>query len=240
MKATSMVWSLDHLAYISLIGLIGLVVAGYGELSERLSPALRPLVLGTVSLLTVALAAISHHYAGVFANSETLWTYTLKKNPSSEIAHNNLGLVYLNSNRLPQAIEQFEASLKLRPDYAIAYNGLGNALVLSNRTEEAIADYREALRINPNYPEAHNGLANIFLQTGQLSDAQAESEKSLHLKPDYFEAHCTLGLILAQQGRTPEAIAQFETASRLNPSDPRVPKIIESLRAAPPASPGQK
>jgi tetratricopeptide (TPR) repeat protein len=226
----SFTWVMDHVLYIPLIGLIGLAVAGCGQMDEKLPQSFRPLGVAAMAIVLALLAAESHGYAGIFVNQEKLWTYTLQGNPDSDVAHNNLGLVFLNSGRLPQAIEQFDAALKIKPDYAFAHNGLGNALFLSGRAEEAISHYREALRIDPGYPEAHNGLANALLQSGRLPEAGAECEKALKLNPNYAEAHCNLGLIMARQGRISEAIEQFETALRLNPADIRIQEELGALR----------
>jgi tetratricopeptide (TPR) repeat protein len=228
----SFTWVMDHVLYIPLIGLIGLAVAGCGQMDEKLSPSFRPVGIGAMAIVLSLLAAESHSYAGIFINQEKLWNYTLQGNPNSEVAHNNLGLVYLNSGRLPQAIDQFEAALRIKPDYAYAHNGLGNALFLSGRAAEAIDHYHEALKIDPDYSEAHNGLANALLQSGQLPEARAESEKAVRFNPNYADAHCTLGLVMAQQGEIPEAIEQFESALRLNPTDARIEQELEALRNA--------
>jgi tetratricopeptide (TPR) repeat protein len=225
----SFTWVMDHVLYLPLIGLIGLAMAACGQIDKKPPQSLRPLGIGTIVIVLALLAAESHGYAKIFISQENLWTYTLRGNPDSDVAHNNLGVAFLNSGQLPQAIEQFEAAVRIKPDYAYAHNGLGNALFLSGRAAEAIDHYREALRIDPSYPEAHNGLANALLQSGQLSDAKTESEKALKLNPNYPEAHCTLGLILARQGQVPEAIEQFETALRLNPVDARIGQVLDSL-----------
>jgi protein O-mannosyl-transferase len=225
-------WVMDHFLYLPIIGLIGILVAACGQMDEGLSPSFRPLGIGAMGIVLALLAAESHGYAGIFINQEKLWTYTLQGNPDSDVAHNNLGLVYLNSGRIPQAIDQFETALRIKPDYAFAHNGLGNALFLSGRAAEAINHYHEALKIDPGYPEAHNGLANALLQSGHLPEARAESEQSLKFNPNYADAHCTLGLVMDQQGEIPEAIEQFETALRLNPTDARIEQVLEALRSA--------
>ena len=222
---------MDHFLYLPMIGLIGLVVAVLGKIADQLPRTARPICAGLLTIMFGLLACESHGYTGIFVSQEKLWTYTLELNPDSDVAHNNLGLVYLNSGRLPQAIEQFEAALRAKPDYFFAHNGLGNALFLSGRAEEAIDHYQEALRLYPSYPEAHNGLANALLQSGHLAGARAECVKALKLNPNYVEAHCNLGLILDQEGHIPEAIEQFEIALSLHPTDARIQTILESLRA---------
>ena len=222
---------MDHFLYLPMIGLIGLVVAALERMAEIIPRDLRSTGTGIATAVLVLLALESHGYAGVFVNPETLWTYTVQGNPDSEVAQNNLGLVYLNSGRFPKAIDHYLQALKINPDYATAHNGLGNALAFSGNAAGALDQYRKASRLDPDYPEAHNGLANILLQNGQLPEAKAECEEALRLRPNYTDALCNLGLILAQQGQIPEAIEEFEAAQKLNPTDVRIQQQLSSLRA---------
>ena len=229
--ASTMVWSLDHLNYLPMIGLIGLIAAGFAKLDEKVVAPVRPWFLGSIAFILVILATGSRSYAQVFVSHEALWTYTLRENPNSEVAHHNLGTAYLDSGRYDEAIGQFQDALRIKPEYALAENGLGNALVFSNRASEAIEHYQAAVRIDPTYAEAHNGLANVLLQSGRLDEAKSECETALRLKPGYPEAHCNLGLVYAQQGNLADAIAQFEAAQELRPGDERIGKFLEQLRA---------
>jgi tetratricopeptide (TPR) repeat protein len=224
-NATTMVWSLDHLIYLPLVGPVGLAAAVSSRLSNR-----RWLTAAAASVF-VLFAARSMAYAGVFADSRALWTAVLRGNPNSAIAHNNLGLWYLDHEQYPDAIEQYQAAIRLQPDYAFAHNGLGNALTLQGRPQEAVAEYREAIRENPRYAEAHNGLANVLRAIGQFDAARAEAGLALILKPNYVDAICTLGLIDAAQGKTADAIQHFEAARKLHPNDPRIAQELDSLRA---------
>lgn len=227
----SFTWVMDHVLYIPLIGLIGLAIAGCELTADRMPAALHPLGVAALSFLLIVLAVESHMYARIFVSQEQLWTHTLQANPDSDVAHSNLGLVYLNRGEYPRAAKQFSAALALNPDYAYAHNGLGNALVAMGEPAEAMTHYREALRINPGYPEAHNGVANLLLQAGQLDEAQAECETVIKLNPHYADAYCNLGLIYAQHGKVADAIVQFEIADKLSPGDTRIRHELDILHA---------
>jgi tetratricopeptide (TPR) repeat protein len=233
----SYAWVMDHFLYLPILGLVGLAVAGVGVVADRLSGLPRRALLAVGVGILVSLGMESHGDAKLYRNQEALWTHTLRYNPNSDVAHNNLGLVYLGRNEYPRAIVEFEAALRVQPDYAYAHNGLGNAFVLTGRDGDAQAEYIEALRDDPDYAEAHNGLANVLMKSGDLSDARREVDRALELKPDYPEAHCNLGLLLARSGRIPEAIAQFQIAHEMRPDDARIGQILEQLRAAQTAAP---
>src|SRR3974390_1811906 len=104
----------DHLCYIPPIGLIGLIVLGLEQLYGRLSSSPYLLGIGTMAVVMAIglLSWESNRYARLFRNSETLWDYNVQHNPNALLAHNNLGVVLMESGRLLEAREQFEQALK--------------------------------------------------------------------------------------------------------------------------------
>jgi tetratricopeptide (TPR) repeat protein len=212
-------WTMDHFLYLPIIGLIGLVVAVLGQVEERLTPALRPVGVGMMAVAMALLAWESHSYAGLYINQETLWTYTLARNPEAWPAHNNLGIMLMQSDRFADAIEQYEEALQLKPDYVEAHNNLGNVLQQTGRLPEAMEQYKQALWSNPDYVQAHSNLGAALLKTGRIPEAIEQFEQALKLKPDFAEAHNDLGAALQKSGRIPEAIDQFKQASQLEPDD---------------------
>jgi tetratricopeptide (TPR) repeat protein len=212
-------WTMDHFLYLPIIGLIGLVVAVLGQMEERLTPAFRRVGVGIVALVMILLAWESHGYAGLYINSETLWTYTLQGNPEAWPAHSNLGLCLQKSGRVAEAMEHYEQALRINPDYAEAHNNMGVVLLQSGRVPEAIAQDEQALRLKPDFAEAHNNLGNALLQTGRIAEAIKQYQEGLRLNPDYTETHNNMGNALLQSGQMAEAIEQYEQALQLNPDN---------------------
>ena len=212
-------WVMDHFLYLPIIGLIGLVVAAMGQAEERLAPIFRPVGAGVVAMVMILLAWESRSYAGIFINSKTLWTYTVRHNPEAWPAHNNLGSILEGEGRISEATEQYEEALILKPDYVEAHNNMGNVLLRTGRMTKAMDQYEQALRINPDYARAHNNLGALLLQTNRLPEAMEQFEQALKLKPDFAEAHNNLGLCLQKSGRVEEAVGQFEQALQLKPGN---------------------
>ena len=209
----------DHFQYLASLGVIVPLSAAIAS-----QPALsRARVLGPVLaiLLVASLGAATWRQAAIYRDSETIYRDTLRHNPSSWMAHNNLGAELLDvPGRSNEAISHLEAALQLKPDSAEAQNNLGKAFVrIPGRWQEAIAHYEAALRIRPRFPEAEDNLGLVLSHIpGRSAEAISHFEAALRIRPGFAEAHTNLGVALLDAGRTPDAIAQFEEALQINPS----------------------
>jgi tetratricopeptide (TPR) repeat protein len=231
-------WVADHLVYLPMIGLIGLVVAGLEAAWRKFPAYIRPLLIGTMAVPGALLALESHSYARQWFNNETLWAYTIKYNPTSWVAYDNLAYTLLQEGRVREAVKLFEADLRIDPNPVYAHNNLGKALLkIPGRLPDAISEFKAALRIKPDYAEAHNNLG-IALSSipGRLPDAITEYEAAVRIEPDYAEAHCNLGiaLLLSPNQRSAEATAHFKAALRINPEFEQARQILNQLQATKP------
>jgi tetratricopeptide (TPR) repeat protein len=212
-----MTWVMDHFLYIPMIGLIGLVVAGFGMIYRRLTADQRIGVSGLVMVVLLVLAWGSRSYAGNFTGQEALWNYTLQYNPNTWVGYNNRGNAWAQQGRTLEAKGQYEQALRLHPDYEEAHNNLGNMLVQLGQYPEAAEQYRAALRLNPNSATANNNLGLVMRYLGHPDEAIAQYEKALKIAPNYAAARYNLGNVLLQLGRFDEAIAQYREEMRLEP-----------------------
>jgi protein O-mannosyl-transferase len=194
-------WVADHFAYISLLGIVGLGVAGAGALASRLSAdpsgELSPYAYAIAAFVAGTFAWESRSYAGWFRNEETLWTSAVRRDPSVWMAHNSLGNVILKRpGRLDDAIAQYREAIRLKPDSAEANNNLGLALLhtgdLADRLPEALDYLERAVRLNPGNAGGHENLANALYTAGRLPEAIRQYEMALQLRPDFAEARANL------------------------------------------------
>jgi tetratricopeptide (TPR) repeat protein len=170
-------WVADHFVYVSLIGVVGLAVAGVGALFDRLAPGLRRYAIGGVVLVLVALAAQSYRDCAVYQSETVFWTYTLTRNPNVWQGHYDLGIALLNTRQPAEAVAHFEQALRLNPHSADIHYNLANALVQLHRLPEAIRHYEETLRLQPASADAHCNLGNALRESGQTA-AEEEAARS--------------------------------------------------------------
>jgi hypothetical protein len=195
-------WVMDHFLYLPMIGLIGLAIAALENIEGRISGPMRPFLAGTTAITLALLAWESHDYAEIFAGPEKLWTYTVEHDPTSWLAHNNLGNVLLETGHAPKAIEQYEESLQFNPNGVEAHTNLGFALYQEGHTEEAIEQYKQALKFNPHFPVTLSNLANALARIGRVQEAIATYEQALLVNPHDNDARANLTKLKAWQKTT--------------------------------------
>jgi tetratricopeptide (TPR) repeat protein len=204
----------DHYEHLALVGVAALAGAAWARWQFR----------GSVAVAAAAacvLAGLTWRQCLNYRDAETLYRATIASNPSSWMAHNNLGNLLLDMpGRQKDAIAEYEEALRLRPDLAEMHNNLGQVWSkMPGRLNDAINQLEEALRLRPDYAGAHNNMGNALAKVpGRLNDAIAQFEEALRLNPGYAEAHNNLGIALVKiPGRSNDAIAQYQEALRLNP-----------------------
>ncbi len=213
----------DHFAYLPLVGLVGLFVAGVGAAEARWERALSRravLRLGVALAATAAaivLAFSSRAYAASFASEKALWSTAVARNPSSWLARSNLGRVFLDEGRPAEAEAEFRQAVRLRPDSAEAEANLGSALDALGRADEAREHYARATVIDPTFAGARFNLGLSLLKAGRASEASGLFRDVLALDPGRAAAHNGLGLSLAALGLRDEAAAEYKRAVELDP-----------------------
>ncbi len=187
----------DHYAHLALISVVALAGAGMAVWRRHLRASWRWLPIASGAAAVGILAVLARQQSALYADGVTLYEDTLHKNPDAWAAHNNLGSLLFDADRLPEAEEHFRRALELNEVYPEAHDNLANVLQRTNRERDALDHYRRALEIRPTYAPAHNNLAVALVGAGNIDDAIAHFQRALALKPDYQEARDNLALALA-------------------------------------------
>ncbi len=217
MHYATMVWSLDHLVYLPMIGLIGLFAVGVEVVRERCAPASQSIVTGGLTLILALLAFLAHGYAVAFSDEETLWNYAAERHPQLLLAQENLGKALLINNRPEEAKIHFEEVLKLQPRRAQAHFSLGEALVGMGKLDEGMKEYAVSLSIDPTNAEVENNFGVALIQQEKVSAAIEHFKEAIRLRPTYAVAYGNLGGALAHDGRFEDAVVNLNRSLELAP-----------------------
>src|SRR6476660_3588179 len=208
----------DHYQYLASIGPISLASAGIVYLSDKFTQY-RAVIVTAALLVVASLGMLTWREAATYADIETLWLTTLKKNPECWMAHTNLGLVFLQKGKIDDGIAHYRSALQMQPDSWDAEYNLGTALLGKAQFDEAIVHCERAVRMRPTDPDARVSLGNALFQNGRIDEAIAQYQEAITAHPDHFLARYSLGHALLEKGELDGAIHVCRSALLLKPSD---------------------
>jgi Flp pilus assembly protein TadD len=203
----------DHYQYLASLGL--LAVAGCGL--SRLGGATGA---GVAAALLLAAGSLTWNRAQVFRSAEALWTDTVQRNPSSWMAHNNLGLLRAGQGRWADAVRSYRRALDLRPASPETLTNLGMALLAQGQPREAIAQHQAAVALDPAYADGWNNLGIVQAEQGDPAAGVASLRKALSLQPRFPDAWMNLGHAYMAGGRVADAMTAYRQALAQRPGWP--------------------
>ncbi|MFP4085190.1 MAG: tetratricopeptide repeat protein [Desulfobacteraceae bacterium] len=207
----------DHWQYTSIIGIIALIVGLIAYKYKDWKRAYRRAALSAAVVLTCVLSLLSWNRADIFAESETLWKDTIRKNRECWMAYDILGANLAQKGKRQQAISHFRKALEIRPDYPKAHSNLANVLYDQGYVDQAFRHFEKALEVNPNAVEVHYNYGTALAERGKIKDAVDHYLKAIGLEPDLLQAHYNLGILYAQQKKFKDAVRQFSEVLRIDP-----------------------
>lgn len=208
----------DHFQYLASIGPITLIVAGTCATilkyqHERLK------LFAVAAVLVVSVLAVKTWSQGrVYADAWTLWNETLRDNPNSFLAHNNIGSILSKQGKHQEAMAHFAVALKLHQDSEMVHYNVGVELATQGRIDEAIAHYNEALRIRPDFEKPLNNLGSLLAQKGRIDEAVQLWTRAVEIRPDYVGAHANLLMAYMQIGDASAARWEYGRIKALDPA----------------------
>ena len=173
-------------------------------------------------LLVLLLGVLTWRQAHLYADAETIYRETLRRNPACWLCANNLG-VLRRPDRDGEALALFQQAIRLNPQYAEAHNNIGVIRQQRGDWRGAIAEYRLALALEPDYAAAERNLGLALAADARgagASSAAAEAGQHLREALRYYPGdpalHYNLGLTLVSRDPV-QALERFREAIRLNP-----------------------
>lgn len=135
------------------------------------SPAQAALSGADAAKLQVGVVAVKNER---YPEAERIFTELLEKHPRSRELLNNLGILYLRTDRLREAFAVLETLRVINPEDPLVHFNLAQVFYrakLQQRERDALIT---AIRLRPTYVKAHRQLARALQATGALYAASAE------------------------------------------------------------------
>ena len=226
----------DRYTYLPQIGLYVVIAWGIPDLILSITRRERDRSRGyalrcaaTSAMIVILLSWRAFVQTSYWKNSEVLWNHALAVTGDNDVAHNNLGYLFLQRRELDSARSHFETALKIRARTTAPYYNFGGALIENSLAaildqrgliDESIIHYDKAISMRPDYGDPYLNLGNLLFQQGRIDDAMAQWEKALGTQPHDAAFHALLGDAFLRAGSQKVAIAEYERAAQISAQDP--------------------
>jgi tetratricopeptide (TPR) repeat protein len=166
-------------------------------------------------------SAIKHLQAAEYRPAIDLLQQAVAIQPDYFNAHNDLGVAYLKTNQVDQAVEAFRRAIKINDKVYLPQLNLGIILNRQRKYAEAAELLGKLQRKHPDITAIHAPLIEALIEAKLWREAEAE----LRLAPaiqgfDPVDLKTKLGVVLIRQEKYAEAVAVLREAVGLNPDSP--------------------
>ncbi len=175
---------------------------------------------GVVATALVLFAVRSAVQVPNWSDGRAIIRDSLRVNPQSWTAWDDLGVIDRNAGDSPAALAEFEHALACKPDDEQANRLLGMLYQSTGRPADAENLYRQTIATYPNCAAAHVLLGSALSSAGDRTGAEAEYRAALTIDPGDTEADDALGLLLLSEGLDQEAADQFHAVIARDPYSP--------------------
>lgn len=176
------------------------------------------------SVLTV-MGYLTWSQAHLYDSTDVLWRDTIRKNPLSWMAHNNMGVDLSRQGKSDQAFFEYNLAIKINPNNAVTFNNIGTEYAKNKNWTKAEESYKEALRLKPNYPSVYLNLGKLYLDLGRFVEARfflssvigKPNDSGTERNSNASWAHYYLGLVSLNTGNVVDSTEHFLLALKINP-----------------------
>jgi len=139
--------------------------------------------------------------------------------PEDPWVHRQFADALLGQHKLPEALEEYEATVRDFPEDAVARRGRAEVLKALGRLPEALEAYQATVRDFPEDVVGHSGKAEVLKALGRLPEALEAYEATVRDFPESVVAQSGRAEVLRALGRLPEALEAYEATVRDFPED---------------------
>ena len=203
----------DHLQYVSIIGVIALVVGLLWRPFANLVIWRQAVAAVPLACVVLGLAFMTSQRAKTFASAEALWRDVTKKNPAAAVAWDSLAMSLVdNRHTRTEAAYCYDRAIALAPDKASTYVNRGGLYLSMNKGNEAMADFQRAVAIKPDLASAHGNIGLIYSAMGRQDEAMAAFNLAIELDPRHVASHNGRGKIHMDRGELDKALENLDKA----------------------------
>jgi tetratricopeptide (TPR) repeat protein len=167
---------LEHWMYVPSIGLIlGITETVSVYLCKAKLQKVSLALSGLCILIAAVFGTMTLQQNEVWHDPITFYANILNRGEPSARVHNNLALAYSESDRLPEALEEYRKAIAITDTYAETRHNYALTLLRlpdpDSHVQEAIDNLNRALEIDPNFYRSYEALSIIYEHKGDHAKA---------------------------------------------------------------------
>ncbi len=112
-------------------------------------------------------------------NEIVFYESIVRYNPQSAYMRRDLGITYMNREKVPEAIKVIQEAIQLRPNDPDSYFALAEAYHYTDEIEKAKDALRKAIELNPDFAEGYYNLALLYAKENKKSEAKMNLDLAL-------------------------------------------------------------
>jgi len=128
------------------------------------------------------------------------------------------GLIYHETGRYREAVEEFNKAIIIAPLNGDAYLNLATTYEKLNNLTKAEDTYKKAIQVRPKYWGGYSYLGSFYYNQGRYVDAAEQFSKIIELTPNNTRGYANLGAVYFALDRWEDAAAVFERSLVIEPS----------------------
>jgi len=151
--------------------------------------------------------------------AEHKFLHALALRPNYSEARNDLGVLYLETGRWDNAIQQFKAVKDdlFYPRHANAQINLGLAYLGKGDLNAALEELSSVKSFDPRNPIIAVAIGRVLFAQGKTEQAIQEYRRAIVVAPHYANAHFYLGLALMKMSQLSAAREAFKEVVKITP-----------------------
>lgn len=162
---------------------------------------------------------IASHQIGRLAEAEAYYREALGGERQQPDALHLIGVVFMQTDRLPQGVELIRRAILLNDTNAEYFSNFGAGLNRLGDLDGAANAFCRALELKPDFATAFHDYGNVLLKQGKLDEALVCFTRAIGIDPFYTNAHHQRAKVLQKFGRHTEALAAFNEALAIKPDN---------------------
>ena len=198
----------EHRMYLPSVGIAGLLAMACRWALTRTAMPIRAGAMAFCIILLAAMLVSTLSRVPEWASDVKLLERAYQHAPESPRVIGNLGVAYMNADRLEAAGDFLGRAIELDPEWPKAWYNLAIWHAKQGKTIAAISAYRKTLELSPESVPAWLGIGDVYLDSGKALEAKAAYDEALRIAPQHADLLRRRGKLLS------DAFAQHEDALR--------------------------